>query len=91
MVLVNMLMEIDPLPMRGSMMMTVVMISPSRRDVSPPEQLRRSPRLVLPQDGGASSRELAYDFFSDKRPHIEEDGHQRATRGPTRQGARPGG
>ena len=45
MVLVKMLMEIDPLPMRGSM----VMISPSRRDVSPAEQLRRSPRLVPPR------------------------------------------
>ena len=49
MVLVKMLMEIDPLPMRGSLVMTMVMISPSRRDVSPAEQLRRSPRLVLPR------------------------------------------
>ena len=40
MVLVKMLMEIDPLPMRGSMVMTMVMISPSRREVSPAEQLR---------------------------------------------------
>ena len=45
MVLVKILMEIDPLPMRGSM----VMISPSRREVSPAEQLRRSPRLVPPR------------------------------------------
>ena len=45
----KMLMEIDPLPLRGSMVMTVVMISPSRRDVSPAEQLRRSPRLVPPR------------------------------------------
>ena len=45
MVLVKMLMDINPLPMRGSM----VMISPSRRDVSPAEQLRRNPRLVLPR------------------------------------------
>ena len=42
MVLVKMLMEIDPLPMRGSLVMTMVMISPSRREVSlkgtaPPE------------------------------------------------------
>ena len=43
------LMEIDPLPMRGSMVMTMVMISPSRRDVSLAEQLRRSPRLVPPR------------------------------------------
>ena len=45
MVLVKMLMEIDPLPMRGSM----VMISPSRREVSPVGQLRQSPRLVPPR------------------------------------------
>ena len=49
MVLVKMLMEIDPLPMRGSMVMTMVMISPSQRDVSPAEQLHRSPRLVPPR------------------------------------------
>ena len=46
MVLVKMLMEIDPLPMRGPLVMTMVMISPSRRDVSPVEQLCWSPRLV---------------------------------------------
>ena len=45
MVPVKMLMDIDPLPMRGSM----VMISPSWRDVSPAKQLRRRPRLVLPK------------------------------------------
>ena len=45
----KMLMEIDPLPVRGSMVMTMVTISPSRRDVSLAEQLRRSPRLVLPK------------------------------------------
>ena len=49
MVLVKMLMEIDPLPMGGSLVMTMVMISPSRREVSPAEQLRRSPRLVPPR------------------------------------------
>ena len=49
MVLVTMLMEIDPLSMRGSLVMTMVMISPSRREVSPAEQLRRSPRFVLPR------------------------------------------
>ena len=45
MVLVKMLMEIDPLPTRGSL----VMISPSRREVSPAEQLRQSPRLISPR------------------------------------------
>ena len=45
----KMLMEIDPLSMRGSMVMTMAMISPSRREVSSTEQLRRSPRLVPPK------------------------------------------
>ena len=49
MVLVKMLMEIDPLPMRGSLVMTMAMISPSRREVFPAEQLCRSPRLVPPR------------------------------------------
>ena len=49
MVLVKMLMEIDPLPIRGLLVMTMVMISPSRREVSPTEQLCRSPRLDPPR------------------------------------------
>ena len=49
MVLVKMFMKIDPLPMRGSLVMMMAMISPSRRDVSPAEQLCRSPRLVPPR------------------------------------------
>ena len=49
MVLVKMLMEIDPLPMRGSLVVRMAMISPSRREVSPAEQLYQSPRLVPPR------------------------------------------
>jgi hypothetical protein len=44
---VKMLMEIDPLSMRGSLVMEMASISPSRREVSPAEQLRRSPRFLL--------------------------------------------
>ena len=91
MVLVKMLMEIDPLPMRGSM----VMISPSRRDVSSAEQLRRSPRLVPPRFrlvvAEFCPESLLMIFFLDERLHIAKDGHQRAARGPMRQGAHPGG
>ena len=47
--LVKMLMEIHPLLMRGSLVMMMVIISPSQREVSPVEQLRRSPRLVPPR------------------------------------------
>ena len=57
------LMEIDPLPLRGSMVMTMVMISPSQRDVSAAEQLCQISKLVLPHGGGVSSRKLAHDFF----------------------------
>ena len=49
MVLVKMLMEIDPLPVRGLMVMTMVMIYPSWRKVSSAEQLCRSRRLVPPR------------------------------------------
>ena len=83
------LMEIDPLSMRGSLVMTMASISPSGREVSPAEQLRRSPRLVPPRGGGVSSRELAYDFFLHKRLHIAKDGHQRAARGPRGRGCAP--
>ena len=70
MVLVKMLMEIGPLPVRGALVMTMVMISPSRREVSPAEQLRRSPRLVPPRFRlvAAESRpeRLLMIFFSTK-------------------------
>ena len=89
----KMLMEIDPLPIRGSLVMMLVMISPSRREVSAAEQLCRSPRLVPPRFRlmAAESRpeSLLMIFFSDERLHIAEDGHRKPARGPTRQGARP--
>ena len=88
MVLVKMLMEIDPLPMRGSLVMTMVMISPSWREVSPAEQLYRSHRLVPPRFRlvAAEFRPviLLMIFFQGKRLHIAEDGHRRTARGPTR-------
>ena len=49
MVLVKLLMEIDPLSMRGSLVMMMAMIPPPRREVPPAEQPRRSPRLVPPR------------------------------------------
>ena len=49
MVLLKTLMDIDTLLMRGSLVMTMALISPSRREVSPAEQLCRSPRLVMPK------------------------------------------
>ena len=49
MVLVKMLMDIDPLPMRGLLVMTIVMISPSWREVSPAGSLRRRAKVLLPK------------------------------------------
>ena len=95
MVLMKMLMEIDPLPMGGSLVMTMVMISPSRREVSPAKQLRQSPRLI-PSRFRLMAAEfppvsLPIVFFQGKSLHIAEDGHRRATKGPRRHGARPVG
>ena len=87
--LVKMLMDIDPLPMIGSLVMTMVMIYPSQREVSPAEQLRWSPRLVLPRfllKTAALRPESFLLFFQVKTHHIAEDGHWRPARGPTRQG-----
>ena len=82
-----------PLPMRGALVMTMVMISPSRRKVSPAEQLRRSPRLVPPRFRLVAAEflpeSLLMIFFQGKRLHIAEDVHRRATRGPTRQEGAP--
>ena len=90
MVLVKMLMNIDPLPMRGSMVMTMVMIFPSRREVSPTEQLRLSSRLVPPRIRLVAAElhpvSFLMIFFLDERLHIAKDGHRWATRGPMRQG-----
>ena len=49
MVMVKILMEIDPLPMGGSLVMTMVMISPSGREVPPVESLRRRAKVLLPK------------------------------------------
>ena len=47
MVLVKMLMEIDPLSMRGSLVTTMASISPSWREVSPAEPLRWRAKVLL--------------------------------------------
>src|SRR3989337_205069 len=49
MVLVKMLMKIGPPMMRASLVMSMAMISPSRREVSLSESLRRRAKLLLPK------------------------------------------
>jgi len=49
MVLVKMLMKIGPPMMRGSLLMLMATISPSRREVSPAESLRRRAKVLLPK------------------------------------------
>ena len=75
--------------------MTMVMISPSQREVSPAEELYQSPRLVQPRFRlvAAESRpeRLPSIFFLIGRLHIGEDGQRRATRGPRGRGRAQGG
>ena len=63
MVLVKMLMKMDPLPMRGLLVMTMAVISPYRREVSPVEQLRQSPRLVPPRFRLVAAESRPESFF----------------------------
>ena len=81
----KMLMEIGPLPMRGSLVTTMAMISPSRREVSPAEQLRQSPRLVPPRFRLMAAefrlRRWLMIFFHRKSPYSRRwssEGHQGA-------------
>ena len=72
MVLVKMLMEIDPLLKMATGMM-LVMISPSRREVSPTKQLRQSPRLIPPRFRlvAAGFRPVSFPtIFSRTKPFI---------------------
>ena len=91
----KMLMEIDPLPMRGSLVMTLVMISPSRREVSPAEQLCQSPRLVPPRFRlmAAESRPERFSriCFSSKDFIWEKMDVEEPPGGPRGRGPRPGG
>jgi hypothetical protein len=49
MVLVKMLMKIGPPTMRGSLVMLMAMISPSRGKVSPAESLHQRAKVLLPK------------------------------------------
>ena len=95
MVSVKMLIEIDPLPMRGSLVMTMVMISPSRREVSPAKQLRQSPRLVPPRFrlvAAESHPERWLLIFSPRKQIYGVGvGGEGPPGGPRGRGARPGG
>ena len=44
-----MLMEIDPLWMRGSLVMTMALIFPSQREVCPTESLHQRAKVLLPR------------------------------------------
>ena len=75
--------------------MTMAMISPSRREVSPAEQLRQSPRLVPPRFRlvAAESRPERFSaiFFSSKDFIWEKMDVGEPPGGPRGRGARPGG
>ena len=73
MVLVKMLMKIGLPTMRGSLVMTMIVISLSLREVSLAELLRRSPRLLLPRfrlETAALRPESSLLIFSRSKPFI---------------------
>ena len=76
-------------------MMTMAMISPSRREVSPVEQLRRSPRLVPPRFRlvAAESRpeSLLMIFLQTKDFIYQKMGIGEPTGGPRGRGRAQGG
>ena len=88
-----MLMKIDPTSMRGSLVMTMASISPSRREVSLAEQLRRSPRFFLPRlrlEKAALYPESFLMFFSRLKPFIQQKMDARGwPGGPKAREARP--
>ena len=90
-----MLMEIDPLSMRGSMVMMIATISPSRRDISPAEQLRRSPRLVSPrfrlEMAALHPKSFLMIFFPGKKTPYTKRWASGACQGAHEAGACPGG
>ena len=90
-----MLMEIYPLPMRGSMVMTMVTISPSQRDVSPAKQLHRRPSLVPPRfclETSALPPESFLLIFSRAKDTLyQKMGVGGLLGGPRDRRARPGG
>ena len=84
-----------PLLMRGVLVMTMAMISPSEREVSPVEQLRQSPRLVPPRFrlvAGESRPKILLMIFLRTKYFIQQ---KMATGGPIGgprgRRARPGG
>jgi hypothetical protein len=67
MVLVKMLVKIGPPTMRGLLVMLMGLISPSRREVSPAESLRRREKLLLHkfrlETVALQPESLLYNFF----------------------------
>ena len=84
-----------PLPMRGALVMTMAMISPSGREVSPAEQLCRSSRLDPPRFRlmAAESRPEKFlpIFFSSKDFIQEKMGVGEPPGGPRGRGCALGG
>ena len=90
-----MLMEIGLPKMRGLLVMTMDSISPSGREVSPAESLRRRAKVLLPKfrlETAALRPESLPIFFQVKMTYIPKDRHRRwAEEATTPQGAPQGG
>ena len=94
MVLVKMLMKIRPPMIRGSLVMSMAMISPSRREVSPAESLRWRAKVLLPKfrlETAAHHPESLLSIFARANGHIYQKMGARGWPGaPRGTRARPG-
>ena len=95
MVLVKMLMKIGPPKMRGSSVMSMAPISPSRREVSPAESLRRRAKQLLPrfhlEMAALHPKSLLFIFFRANELIQQKEGARGQPGAPQGIRARPGG
>ena len=92
MVLLKMLMKIGLPNMRGVLVMTIALISPSGGEVPPAESLRRRAKVLLPkfrlEAATLHPESPPANFFRFFWEFIPEDGHQKRDKlGTTHQGA----
>jgi hypothetical protein len=90
-----MLMKISPPMMRGSLVLSMATISPSRREVSPAESLRRRAKVLLPkfrlETAAHHPESLLYNFFRSNALIYQKMGARSGPGAPRGTRARLGG
>ena len=90
-----MLIKIGPPMMRGSLVMSMASISPSRREVSPAKSLHRRTKVLLPkfrlETVAHHPESPLYNYFRSKSPIYQKMGARSGPRPPRGTRARLGG